>query len=84
MYFNQKTSLIDTKNRSTKVVINDPFGDVCDVIRGALGGAQAHRRQCVPNPRLHEPRSKPYLFNVSNQFSFKLINSKIKNKINKF
>ena len=40
----------------------------------------------VPNPRLHEPRSKPYLFNVSNQFSFKLIliNSKRKNKINKF
>ena len=51
----------------------------------AKGFAASVKRQLtVPNPRLHEPRSKPYLFNVSNQFSFKLINSKRKNKINKF
>ena len=73
------------------VVRNGFFGD------RPMAQAQAHRRGdviiplTVPNPRLHEPRSKPYLFNVSNQFSFKLINSKIKlisskrkNKINKF
>ena len=49
------------KSLRTTVVCNGFFGNVCDVIRGALGGAQAHRRQCVPNPRLHEARSKPYL-----------------------
>ena len=60
------------------VVRNDFFGD------RPMEQAQAHRRGdviiplTVPNPRLHEPRSKPYLSNVSNQFSFKLINSKIK------
>ena len=38
----------------TIVVCNDFFRWCCDVIRGALGGAVAHRRQCVPNPRLHK------------------------------
>ena len=35
--------------------------EFCVASDGAGAGAQAHRRQCVPNPRLHEPRSKPYL-----------------------
>ena len=52
------------------VVGNDLFGNVCDVISGALGGAwwtdDVIIPLTVPNPRLHEPtkRSKPYLFNA--------------------